>query len=315
MRANIPVLTLLILSIISPIISTSSAQSVLAEVDLVCSSPNPSGVVEIEVYPGATLTGFANCTVSNPTVHVEKVDIQISADGLAISSPGSITVDPGAEVDFQVTVRADSRMAASTRTLSVTATVQEISGVPPPNSASSEYNMIISIMQFARLDLEMVDPIQIIEVGGQSNLQYKAYNQGNNFDKFRFSIEFERVDNSQVTLPMASMELESMGPPSLFRVNVVAPTSGTNWPMNSEGMHTFEMNIHVTVESDFSCRQGNCISTTVIQKVIFYQNQTIEEEPESNMLSDSMNDQLLIYGGSGGVVILLLILFLIMRRK
>ncbi|NCF97756.1 MAG: hypothetical protein GWP21_07585, partial [Euryarchaeota archaeon] len=34
-------------------------------VDLQCLSPNPSGAVDVPVYPGATLTGFANCKVTN----------------------------------------------------------------------------------------------------------------------------------------------------------------------------------------------------------------------------------------------------------
>ena len=47
--------------------NNSSAGGILPAVDLQCQSPNPSGAVDVPVYPGSSLTGFANCEVANPT--------------------------------------------------------------------------------------------------------------------------------------------------------------------------------------------------------------------------------------------------------
>ena len=79
------------ISAASPLVDYSSAQTVMAAVDLEC-VPQDGSSVNIEVYPGATLTGYTTCTVSNPTIHVEKISITTSADGLAVASPGSVTV-------------------------------------------------------------------------------------------------------------------------------------------------------------------------------------------------------------------------------
>jgi hypothetical protein len=315
MRSKMLVLSLLIISVASPLVDNSAAQNATAAVDLVCTAPYPSGSVEIEVHPGATLTGYTDCTVSNPSAHTEKIDIQVTADGLVISAPSSFTLAAGAEEDFQVTVRADSRMTMSSRNLGITATVTETNGVPPPNNAESSVNQIINILQFAELNLEMVEAFKMIEVGSDAILEYKIYNTGNWQDRFIFSTEYESVENVDLSIPIVAMEVESYGPPSKFRVELRAPSDGSDWPINSDGLHTMEMEFDVTVASDFSCRNGECISMTLTQKIIFFQNQTVEEEPEDSALSSSIDDQLLIYGGSGAAVILLLIMFLAMRRR
>jgi hypothetical protein len=309
------VFVLLIISAASPLVDNSAAQSVVPAVELTCSAPYPSGAIDIGVGPGATLTGYADCTVSNPTINQEKIQIQASGDGLAIAAPGSITLGGNSESDFQVSVRADSRMTMSARQLVVTATVTEANGVPPPNIAESQVTLIINILQFAEFNFEMVESFTMIEVGFDATLEYKIYNTGNWMDKFIFSTESESVENVDLSIPIVAMEVESRSSPSKFRVELRAPSDGSDWPINSDGLHTMEMEFDVTVKSDFSCREGECISMTLTQKIIFFQNQTVEEEPEDSVLSSSTDDQLLIYGGSGAAVILLLIMFLAMRRR
>jgi len=85
-------------------ITPADAQVGAPSVNLVCESLDPSGAIDIEVYPGADLTGNAYCTVSNPNSYQEKIDIQVTADGLVVAHPGTITLGPNAEEDFTVTV-------------------------------------------------------------------------------------------------------------------------------------------------------------------------------------------------------------------
>ena len=90
-------------------ITPADAQVGAPAVDLMCMSLDSSGAVDIEVYPGANLTGHAYCTVSNPNSYQEKIDIQVTADGLVVAHPSSITLGPNAEEEFTVTVKADER--------------------------------------------------------------------------------------------------------------------------------------------------------------------------------------------------------------
>jgi len=313
MRSKMLVFVLLMISAASPLVDYSSAQSVMAAVDLEC-VPQDGGSVNIEVYPGATLTGYTTCTVSNPTIHVEKISITTSADGLAVASPGSVTVAAGGEEEFQVAVRAEARQTMGTRTLSVNAYVQEISGAPPPNNANANSNNIISIIQFAEFNLEMLEPVVEIEVGSDYELEYFLYNTGNGMDTFNLDLDYDQYDDTSFSLSMASVQVDSWWFGQL-RVMVSAPNYGGDWDIRADGRHTMEMEIQINVESELGCQKGNCLKTTMNQKIIFYQNQTVQDESESGVMSGSIDDQMLIYGGGGGGILLLLILFVVMRRK
>jgi len=311
MRSKFLVLILLTMSVASPLVDNSAAQSpsVVPAVELNCSAPYPSGGIDIEVLPGSALTGYADCTVSNPTINQEKIQIQASADGLVTAAPGSITLGANSESDFQVTVRADSRMSMQSRQLVVTATVTEANGVPPPNIAESQVTLIVNILQFAEFSLELEEAFVMVETGKDSSLELKIYNTGNWVDRFLISMETESLENVDLALSASVVEIER-GVPMELR----APTDGSDWPINSDGLHTMEIEFDITVKSDFSCRTSGCMSETVTQKIIFFQNQTVEEEPEDSVLSSSTDDQLLIYGGSGAGVILLLMLLVMLRK-
>lgn len=304
-------------------ITPADAQVGAPAVDLMCMSLDSSGAVDIEVYPGANLTGHAYCTVSNPNSYQEKIDIQVTADGLVVAHPSSITLGPNAEEEFTVTVKADERMTMSSRNLKVTATVTEVMGVPPPNSAESEVAMIVSIRQFSGLQVEATEASLTIGSEVERNIEFKVYNQGNWVDMFSLGL----TDNSlqeleyagfSISIPLVKVQVESMAPPTKARLLFKTPKVSEDWPINSEGQYEKTFTLEFIATSEFSCRyESSCNSETAYTTITVYAEPSNPEESysESNMLSDSMNDQLLIYGGSGGVVILLLILFLIMRRK
>jgi hypothetical protein len=233
---------------------------------------------------------------------------------MAVAAPGSITVAAGGEEDFQVTVRADPRTPTQARTLYVDAFVQEISGVPPPNSASASSSNIVNIMQFAEFNVEMATPIVELEVGGDYELDYFLQNTGNGLDNFKLDLENGQSEEGSYSLTSTKVQAD-WGSFSWFRVLVDAPNDGSDWTIDSAGRHTFETDIQVIVESDLGCQNGDCLTTSMNQKIIFYQNQTMEDDSGSNLLSSSIDSQVLIFGGGGTVAILLIILFVIMLRR
>ena len=114
-----------------------------------------------------------------------------------------------------MTVKADQNMPMSTRNLNVKATVTEAMGVPPPNTAESEVNMIVNIMQYSGLQVEAVDSLKTLQTKVDYNFEFKVYNLGNGVDKFRLAV----TENSltvledagfSVSLPAVSVEVESM---------------------------------------------------------------------------------------------------------
>ena len=314
MRATTLLVAFLLVFVAPPLTTNATAQSAAAAVDLTCTPPYSSGAIDVDVYPGASLTGYTECTVSNPTVHTEKIEITVTSGPLASAAPGSITVAAGGESDFQVTVRADSMMYTSSYSIQITARVLEISGVPPPNNAESTVQNLVNIKQFAQLNLEVVEPDVEIFTGEEVMLDYRLYNLGNGYDMFNFNVEYDDAQDMKISMPMAKIQAESYGPPARFNVKVTAPADGSMWATDSDGRHYYEMKLKVTAESEFSCMAGNCVSMTVTQNIVFYENQTSSED--SGLISSSIGNTTLIYGGGGvGIVLLLMLLFVLKRKR
>jgi len=156
----------------------AEAQIPAAAVSMNCSP----GEVRVEVKPGSSYSGYTTCTVTNPTTYIEKVNIQVTSDGLAVAHAGDVYVGAGQDVDFQVVVRADPYMAMQSRQLSVTGTVTEINSVPPVNVASSQTNVMVNIMQFSLVQVEAVEPFTQLMPKTDKPFEFKVYNLGNQID-------------------------------------------------------------------------------------------------------------------------------------
>ena len=226
------------------------ASAQIPSVTLSCTSPYPSGTIEVQVYPGAALSGFAECEVSNPNAYLERIEIQVVADGMVVAAPGTITLGPTSESSFQVVVRADQRMPMTSRNLAITATVVEANGVPPVTPAESKTNMIIGIQQYSRLQVEADVPFIQLQPKTDHNFVFKVSNQGNQVDKFKVGVTEEsmkklELGGFQISMPVVSTEINAQDQPENIRVMVRTPKN-QGW---SDEYHTLEF----FAESTFSC--------------------------------------------------------------
>ena len=304
-------------------ITPVDAQVGAPSVNLECVSQDPSGAVDIEVYPGADLTGNAYCTVSNPNSYQEKIDIQVNADGLVVAHPGTITLGPNAEEEFIVTVKADERMTMSGRNLRVVATVTEAMNAPPPNIAEAEVSMIVSILQFSGLQVEAVEASLTIESEIEQEIEFKVYNQGNWADQFSIGLTDNSMEELEyagfsISIPLVKVEIDSMTAPTKARILIKTPKVSEDWPINSEGQYEKTFKLEFISSSQFSCSyESSCNSETAYTTITVYAEPSDPEESDSKsgVISNSMDNKTLVYGGGGAGVILLLILFVVMRRK
>ena len=229
----------------------ASAQISGAAVSMTCAP----GQIQVEVKPGATLTGYTTCTVSNPTAYVEKVAIQVTSDGLATAAPGDMYVGAGQEVDFQVVVRANPYMQMQSRQLTVSAQVQELNNLPPPNQASSQVNALINIMQFSIVQVEAVEPFVQLMPKTDKNFQFKVYNFGNQIDRMKIGVTPDTRDSLEeagftVNLPQTVVTIEPNTAPETARIMVRTPKN-QGW---SDAYHVLEF----FAESEFACQNGGC---------------------------------------------------------
>ena len=229
----------------------ASAQVSGAAVSMTCAP----GQIQVEVKPGATLTGYTTCTVSNPTAYVEKVAIQVTSDGLATAAPGDMYVGASQEVDFQVVVRANPYMQMQSRQLTVSAQVQEINNLPPPNTASSQVNALINIMQFSIVQVEAVEPFVQLMPKTDKNFQFKVYNFGNQIDRMKIGVTENTRETLEeagftVNLPQTDVTIEPNTAPETARIMVRTPKN-QGW---SDAYHVLEF----YAESEFACQNGGC---------------------------------------------------------
>lgn len=303
-----------------PLIDLTSAQVPTPSVELECDAVNPSGNLQIHVGPGATLIDYADCTATNPNVYTEKISIEVTIEGLSYSAPGELTIGPNSEVDFQVTIKADTGMLKSTHNLNIKARVEEAAGVPPPNIAESDVSLIVDIMQFSGVSVASISPIVTLISGSDYNIEFRVYNEGNYEDKFLLEFSDASRDKLEdegfsISYPYLSYVIDTLSQPVKVYVVIRAPSDGSDWPINSEGMHEKKFTATFIATSYFSCdrrSEEDCNSASVDQIIIIQQEAS---ETEQFLSGTSGDNQLLVYGGSGGIVILLMILLVVMKKR
>ena len=230
----------------------AAAQAPTAAISLSCAPIS----INVEVKPGSTYSGFTTCTASNPTTYQEKISILVTSDGLATASPADMYIGGNQEVDFQISVRATPYLTMQSRTLSVSATVQEINSLPPVNTASSQNNMIVNIMQYSLVQVEAVEPFVQLMPKKDKNFEFKVYNLGNQIDFMKVGVtDASRDDLEQagftINLPAVKVQIDAI--PTATNVRVMARTPKTQgW---SDAYHVLDF----YAESEFACNNGGCI--------------------------------------------------------
>jgi len=239
--------SLIALYVLSVVVVAAPAQAQSTPmIELVCDTE-----IKIDVYPGASRTGYTKCTASNPTSYIETVRITVSSDGLAYSSPGILTVGANDQSEFTVTVRGESRMEEQTRTVKISGTVTKANGLDNPTQDTVETSTMVVVNQFSRLQVEATEPFLQLQPKTDHPFEFKVYNQGNQLDKFRVGIDDESREDLedagfQISMPLVSVEIDSMAEPTKVRVLVRTPKN-QGW---TDEYHT----LNFIAVSDFSCR-------------------------------------------------------------
>ena len=201
-------------------VAAVQAQGAVPDIVLTCDQPQP-----IDVNPGATRSGIINCRIENPTVHQEKVRIQIQAGVLAFSGPATLSIGGGSEVSLKVMVRAELRAPEGQHQVTVSAEVTMANGIPVTSEPSAANSMVI-IRQFSRLRVASEVAFLQLRPKVDYNLVFDVYNDGNALDRFNIAIEnYDDLNDEgfQLSIPLVSVEIESMAPPEKIRVQMRTP--------------------------------------------------------------------------------------------
>jgi hypothetical protein len=192
------------------------------DINILCS---PSAI-PIDVGPGETRIGTTYCDATNPTLYVEKVNIQVTSAGLTYSAPGSITVGAGDTTTFEIVVRGEDMMTEGSRQVTVSARVDQANGAPCPTCTSQTVNLMVVVKQFSMLRVQAEEPFKQLRPKVDYVFEFKIYNDGNNRDQFIIDVanRDELSDAGfQISLPETNTWIESKAPPQKMRVMMRTP--------------------------------------------------------------------------------------------
>ena len=280
------------------------AQSPLPDVELDCQPET-----QIEVYPGSRNGGLITCYVTNPTAYPEEVEIEIESGPLQASGPSTLTVGPGSELEFQITLKAEQGMDAQSISIETKATVVSVNGIDVTAlpEASDTADTIAVIMEYSAPTIQLTKA-SVDMVSGQEYVIEVIYgNNGNGAsDKMNvgvLSYSRDKLESSgfMITGTVASLTIDSK------------TTKSANWEIRApedvsgEQFHTIEFYI----TSEYSCRSepSGCNQQTVMLTV-----RVLEDTSEEGIISLG-EDSTMVYSAIGGGVLVVAIAVVVLKRR
>ncbi len=117
--------------------STSGSAQILPEADVECEDS-----VTLDISPDSVKQAIVNCELTNPTSGSESIEISYQSGNLNVAGPGSITVEGGESVDFQIAVASSGEIPTGMYDINVSVVVTEWNGVPVSVFGFSDEDMV-----------------------------------------------------------------------------------------------------------------------------------------------------------------------------
>ena len=293
--------------------STSGSAQILPEADVECEDS-----VTLDISPDSVKQAIVNCELTNPTSGSESIEISYQSGNLNVAGPGSMTVEGGESVDFQIAVASSGEIIAGIYDINVSVVVTEWNGVP------------VSVFGFSDEDVVEVEilPYTVCSSSGPSAIFSEAG------DDVLLSVVYSCDSNEESSLEVSLHLLEegsiqeTMWPSGFNDMSV--DTCRVENPMgsvNCDFVLTTPSNLQSKWEGClivvdemtdpiWSCSSEFAFSLTVNEKetvvpsVGIDVNGTFLEE-----LGVTEENQNLVIGGAAGGLILVASLYAFFRRK
>ena len=274
--------------------------------------------VMLDISPDSVKQAIVNCELTNPTSGSESIEISYQSGNLNVAGPGSMTVEGGESVDFQIAVASSGEIPAGMYDINVSVVVTEWNGVP------------VSVFGFSDEDVVEVEilPYTVCSSSGPSAIFSEAG------DDVLLSVVYSCDSNEESSLEVSLHLLEegsiqeTMWPSGFNDMSV--DTCRVENPMgsvNCDFVLTTPSNLQSKWEGClivvdemtdpiWSCSSEFAFSLTVNEKetvvpsVGIDVNGTFLEE-----LGVTEENQNLVIGGAAGGLILVASLYAFFRRK
>ena len=280
MRAHF-LIAIICLSVVQ--LPVGSAQIPTAAISLTCdSSDNVSHLYQYSLDDASNASvdfdahyDNITCVASNPTAYIERVAISVDTNfPIALTAPSDIVVGGNSETSFSVLVDVNLDFISNYNKLtqywlSVNASVQEISGVPPANVATSSHvqsNLTLSsIVQGSKVGLEA--PFFSGDIYDGSS--WRSFNSDSSFNygsTAPFSSEWMALQFIDLNCPSCMEAAEKM---ELWNEQF-SPLNSTEFSPNVEILTSVSKLINISPTYDFEVNSAGTTFSTATGEAVVY---------------------------------------------
>ena len=293
--------------------STSGSAQILPEADVECEDS-----VMLDISPDSVKQAIVNCELTNPTSGSESIEISYQSGNLNVAGPGSMTVEGGESVDFQIAVASSGEIPAGMYDINVSVVVTEWNGVPVSVFGFSDEDVVeVEILPYTVCSSS--GPSAIFSEAGDDVLLSVVYSCDSN-EESSLEVSLHLLEEGSIQETMWPSGFNDM---SLDTCRVENPMGSVNCdfvlttPSNLQSK--WEGCLIVVDEMTdpiWSCSSEFAFSLTVNEKetvvpsVGIDVNGTFLEE-----LGVTEENQNLVIGGAAGGLILVASLYAFFRRK
>ena len=308
-RAVIFVSSVILICCFSPI---GSAQ-ILPEADVECEDS-----VTMDISPGSVKQAIVNCELTNPTSGSESIEISYQSGNLNVAGPGSMTVEGGESVDFQIAVASTGEIPAGMYDINVSVVVTEWNGVPVSVFGFSDEDVVeVEVLPYTVCSSSR--PSAIFSEAGDDVLFSVVYScDSNEENSLEVSLHLLEEGSSQETMWPSGFNDMSVdtcrveNPMGSVNCDFIL-TTPSNLQSKWEGCLIV---VDEMTDMVWSCSSEFAFPLTVNEKEVVVPsvgidvNGTFLEE-----LGVTEENQNLVIGGTASVLILVATLFVFFRRK
>ena len=293
--------------------STSGSAQILPEADVECEDS-----VTLDISPDSVKQAIVNCELTNPTSGSESIEISYQSGNLNVAGPGSMTVEGGESVDFQIAVASSGEIPAGMYDINVSVVVTEWNGVPVSVFGFSDEDVVeVEILPYTVCSSS--GPSAIFSEAGDDVLLSVVYSCDSN-EESSLEVSLHLLEEGSIQETMWPSGFNDM---SVDTCRVENPMGSVNCdfvlttPSNLQSK--WEGCLIVVAEMTdpiWSCSSEFAFSLTVNEKetvvpsVGIDVNGTFLEE-----LGVTEENQNLVIGGAAGGLILVASLYAFFRRK
>ena len=293
--------------------STSGSAQILPEADLECEDS-----VTLDISPDSVKQAIVNCELTNPTSGSESIEISYQSGNLNVAGPGSITVEGGESVDFQIAVASSGEIPTGMYDINVSVVVTEWNGVPVSVFGFSDEDVVeVEVLPYTVCSSS--GPSAIFSEAGDDVLLSVVYScDSNEENSMEVSLHLLEEGSSQETMWPSGFNDMSVdtcrveNPMGSVNCDFVL-TTPSNLQSKWEGCLIV---VDEMTDPIWSCSSEFAFSLTVNEKetvvpsVGIDVNGTFLEE-----LGVTEENQNLVIGGAAGGLILVASLYAFFRRK